>query len=208
MLEATTSDVLSGNKHHSNNNRSLFGFVNAAHVDPVHDMTEDIEKRFLEPHLRWFSIAMEELRKGKKESCWSWYLLPTPPYLVRGVEKGSAMNQKYALRGDLEGHRFLDLVKGAVNTRGNYISIVTEIRRQLQSGVSLDELMGDMDAPKTRSSLKLFERLAQERQDSELYAVCRDVLRLDNEQREQKLDQQERDYDAYIEDLAGCSDLY
>jgi uncharacterized protein (DUF1810 family) len=167
-----------------------------------------IEERFLEPHVKWFSIAMEELKNGKKESCWCWYLLPTPPYLVRGVEKGSAMNKKYALRGDLEGHEYLDLVKGAFNTRGNYIGIVSEIRRQLQRGVSLGEVMGEMDAPKTRSSLKLFQRLAEERQDSELYAVCLDVLQLDNEERERNLDQQERDYDAYIEDLAGCPDLH
>jgi len=60
----------------------------------------NIECRFVYHHEQYFWQAIEEIKNGRKESCWSWFLLPTAPYIVDGVELGSSTNRAYALRGD------------------------------------------------------------------------------------------------------------
>lgn len=49
--------------------------------------------RFIDGHKRSFSIAVEEMESGTKLSHWIWFVVPTPPYIVNGVERGSSANQ-------------------------------------------------------------------------------------------------------------------
>ena len=36
-----------------------------------------------------------------------WFMIPTPPYVVDGVERGSARNRRFALRSDQEVREYL-----------------------------------------------------------------------------------------------------
>ena len=36
-----------------------------------------------------------------------WFMIPTPPYLVDGVERGSARNRRFALRSEEEVRDYL-----------------------------------------------------------------------------------------------------
>ena len=45
--------------------------------------------RFTEKHKVYFEQALAELKRGHKSSCWSWYILPTPPFMKNGQEVGS-----------------------------------------------------------------------------------------------------------------------
>ena len=47
-----------------------------------------------------------------------WFLIPTPPYVVDGKERGSIRNQRYALRSDEEVREYLRLAGYAVSRIG------------------------------------------------------------------------------------------
>merc|ERR1719284_1114419 len=69
-------------------------------------------RRFTEKHRRHFEEALAEINRGHKTSCWSWYVLPTPPFVVDGRELGSATNRLYALKTDEEARAFLRFEEG------------------------------------------------------------------------------------------------
>eukprot|EP00956_Cyclotella_meneghiniana_P012559 scaffold17859_cov64-Cyclotella_meneghiniana.AAC.1 len=60
----------------------------------------NIYSRFVTNQRVMFTTALSEIRRGEKESCWLWFVLPTAPYVVNGVERGSSINRHFALRGD------------------------------------------------------------------------------------------------------------
>ena len=128
--------------------------------------------RFIRTHKVHFPTALAEIERGRKCSCWSWYIFPTAPWVVGGVERGSSTNQRYALR-DLAPHtdrgddaakaylRFPESDDG-VNLRANYLAIVRAVTHQVkEKGVRPLDLVGFLDDPKMRSSLKLFERVSR-----------------------------------------------
>lgn len=135
-------------------------------------------RRFTVAQKSSFHRAVEELRAGRKATCWVWFMVPTPPYIVDSVERGSFMNRKYALRTDKEGRAFLHFKADGIDLRANYLEIMTVLRDQMRSGKSCASLMGMKDAPKVRSSASLFERLTAGGVDNELHAVVSDVLDL------------------------------
>ena len=45
-------------------------------------------RRFTTAQADAFPRAVAELRKGRKRSCWMWYVCPTPPFVVDGEEVG------------------------------------------------------------------------------------------------------------------------
>ena len=45
-----------------------------------------------------FSAALAEIKAGRKQTHWSWWLFPTAPFVVDGKERGSATNRAFALR--------------------------------------------------------------------------------------------------------------
>ncbi len=157
----------------------------SATSQPIHDAF-NLKQRFIKTHRRYFPQALEEIKHGSKRSCWSWYIFPTGPWVVNGVERGSYTNQLYALRdhppnqhrGEDAARAFLTFptVQG-VCLRENYIRMMTEVGNQLESGITATQLVGGIDKPKLQSSLVLFE-LASRGFDQEVNAVCRRALTL------------------------------
>jgi hypothetical protein len=96
--------------------------------------------------------------------------------VLAGQERGSGTNRYYCLRTDDQAKSFLKHVKDGVNLRNNYLEIVTEIATQLESGITLVDLLGFLDAPKGKSSFKLFHRIAQEVGDEDVEKVCLRVI--------------------------------
>ena len=142
--------------------------------DPPPDLGDDrydIYDRFCVTHAQYHALALAELEAGRKTSHWSWYIFPTPPFVVNGRERGSGTNKHYALRDKPRGHTglkaaqaFLSFppceVRGKrVNLRANYQEIMAMVAKQLEPGGkarSAAHLVGRVDEPKLKSSLKLF----------------------------------------------------
>jgi len=135
-------------------------------------------RRFTEAQREVFPQALREIRAGRKSSCWMWFVVPTPPHVVNGVERGSSWNRKYALRGDEAARAYLAFEADGVNLRTNYLEIMSAVRDQLQTGRKASSLMGAFDAPKLRSSARLFERITRDTGDEELHSVLQEVLDL------------------------------
>lgn len=119
--------------------------------------------------------AVNEVHRGKKESCWMWFVVPTPPYIANGVEEGSPNNRRYAIRSDDEAKAYLQFQANGVDLRENYMEVVAAIRDQVAVGKMP---FNSVDAPKLRSSLKLFERAARDTSDEALHGVVRELLLL------------------------------
>ncbi|CAJ1359207.1 unnamed protein product [Effrenium voratum] len=109
-------------------------------------------RRFSVPQKTVYSRALREIGNGQKESCWMWFLIPTPPYVVDGKERGSIRNQRYALRSDEEVREYLRFEEDGVNLRDNYLGLMRAIREQLRNGCKAIGLLGVVDEPKLRSS--------------------------------------------------------
>lgn len=155
----------------------------------------DLEYRFVRLQREMFATALAEIRQGQKQSCWLWFVLPTAPYFVHGIERGSDMNRRFALRSDPAVQAYLTLETksksdngdadddndcdgGGLYLRRNYIAMLEAIRGQLEYGNTMESLFGPLDNVKAISSFRLFERIATEMNDTELYSVCRKVLAL------------------------------
>merc|ERR1712232_329365 len=54
-------------------------------------------RRYTKEQQYGFADALNEIRSGEKTGHWIWYTIPTPPYIVDGIERGSHQNKKYAL---------------------------------------------------------------------------------------------------------------
>ena len=143
-------------------------------------------QRFINPPVL-FSDALAEIKKGKKVSHWSWYYFPTPPFVINGVIAGSAENQKWCLQ-DKPGSRTGDCAAAAflrnATLRYRYLEMMNAISTKLRKrDAHLQELIGEADVPKLRSSLLLFERVSspQGRQpDDEVHGACTRCLDLIN----------------------------
>jgi len=140
------------------------------------DDPHDLISRFIRTHQSHFARALTEIKNGQKRSCWSWYLLPAAPWIVNGVESGSYTNMKYSLRTDEQAKAYLRLRHDGVDLRRNYLDLVTAMRDSLSRGVKFSSMMGFLDDPKARASLRLFERISREVGDEELNGICREVM--------------------------------
>lgn len=93
-----------------------------------------------------FAVAERELRRGRKETDWMWYVFP------QWVGLGSsAESRRFGVASLEAAEAFLrhDLL------RGNYRSVVAAVRKHLETGARLDEMFGHLDALKCVSSLTL-----------------------------------------------------
>lgn len=143
-------------------------------IDDPHDFIG----RYVSNQKTTFRTAVNEIKNGRKETHWFWFVLPTSPYVVNGVEQGSRTNRYFSLRSDEEVLAYLDFEAQGVNLRNNYITILTEIKSQMKKGKSLDKLFPAKDVPKAVASFCLFERVARENSDHEVFQLCYDVLAL------------------------------
>ena len=136
----------------------------------------DLVSRFVDNQEIYFLSALAEIRQGKKRGCWLWFMLPTPPYVVNGVERGSSMNRHFCLRGDESVKAYLAMEP----LRSNYFQLVSAIWMQLRYGNTLSNIFGPMDDVKVVSSLTLFGRIATEIGDLELAETCLSILKEEN----------------------------
>ena len=133
----------------------------------------DLVSRFVDNQEIYFPSALAEIRQGKKRGCWLWFMLPTPPYVVNSVERGSSMNRHFCLRGDESVKAYLAMEP----LRSNYFQLVSAIWMQLRYGNTLSNIFGPMDDVKVVSSLTLFGRIATELGDTELAETCLFILK-------------------------------
>merc|ERR1712118_318249 len=109
---------------------------------------------------------------------WSWFMLPTPPFIVDGVEMGFAANRRFAIRSDEEACAFLHFRDNGVDLRRNFVAMIVAICHQLNEGKSVVRLLGEDDEPKLKSSVVFFSRIARMDGDVELADLCKQVLGL------------------------------
>lgn len=94
---------------------------------------------------RIFATACDELREGRKQSHWMWFVFPQLAGLGR-----SATAQRYAIASLEEAEAYL-----AHPVLGPRLIACAGILSQLR-GVSATDIFGSVDAMKLRSSMTLF----------------------------------------------------
>jgi uncharacterized protein (DUF1810 family) len=100
-----------------------------------------------------FDSALSELRTGRKQGHWIWYVFPQ----IAGLGS-SAPSQVYSISGVDEA---LEYLQDQVLCE-RLLTITTAVAEQLKAGNSLDILMGqEIDAVKLVSSLTLFGAVAR-----------------------------------------------
>lgn len=115
--------------------------MSAATTDPY-----DLE-RFVSAQAGSYDTALAELRRGAKRSHWMWYVFPQ----IAGLG-GSEMTQRFAIQSIDEARAYLDHHVLGVRLR----ECVTTLQN-LPAGTA-EEVFGDVDAVKLRSSLTLFDQ--------------------------------------------------
>lgn len=144
----------------------------------------ELRQRFCVMQKDVFDQALSEIRSGKKEGCWSWYVFPAPPFVENGIEQGSSASRRYALRdgddtfdGVAAARAFLQFQEvDGVCLRSNYMVMMSAVGDQLEAGVPPARLVGVLDIPKVRASLQLFERASKGEFDPEVNRVCARAL--------------------------------
>ena len=117
--------------------------------------------RFIEAQADTYNAALGEIRNGRKETHWMWFIFPQ----LRGLGK-SSMSQIYGLVDLEEAKAYLaDIILGS------RLRLITEELLKL-SKKNPEEIFGDIDATKLKSCMTLFAH-ADENEDS----VFRNVLR-------------------------------
>jgi len=105
--------------------------------------------RFVSAQQDHYAQALAELRAGRKTGHWIWFVLPQ----LRGLGR-SAMAQTYGIADRAEAEAYLaHPLLGA-----RLVECVEALLAH--SALSADDILGDIDAMKTRSCLTLFEAVA------------------------------------------------
>jgi uncharacterized protein (DUF1810 family) len=99
-----------------------------------------------------YSRALGELRAGRKQSHWIWFVFPQ----IAGLGS-SPMSQAYAVRSLEEARAYL-----AHPLLGPRLHESTEALLAATPGTSAESILGSIDAIKVRSSMTLFHRAAPE----------------------------------------------
>lgn len=106
--------------------------------------------RFVEAQANSFATALAELRSGRKQSHWMWYIFPQIAGLGRSPTAifyaiADAQEARAYLAHPLLGPRLVDAVTAAIDAPG-----------------SAEAIFGAVDAMKLRSSLTLFAAVADD----------------------------------------------
>ena len=119
-------------------------------------MKRDIN-RFLDAQNNWYDIALKEIKNGRKENHWIWFIFPQLRFLGQ------------SFYSDIYGIEDLEEAKRYVNNStllNRYIECCNALLSLEELDINL--IMGGIDAMKLRSSLTLFY-IADEN-NRELYA--------------------------------------
>ncbi|MEG0851234.1 DUF1810 domain-containing protein [Flavobacterium plurextorum] len=101
--------------------------------------------RFLDAQNKLYLTALSEIKKGKKETHWMWFIFPQ----VKGLGKSDTANL-YAIADLKEASEFLDHP-----ILGKHLIEISELLLTFKRK-SADGILGDLDARKLRSSMTLF----------------------------------------------------
>src|ERR1700760_4872036 len=99
-----------------------------------------------------YARALAELRAGRKQSHWIWFVFPQIADLG-----SSPVSQAYAIRSLEEARAYLDHPLLGPRPRES-----TEALLAAEPGTSAENILGGIDAIKVRSSMTLFHRAAPE----------------------------------------------
>jgi uncharacterized protein (DUF1810 family) len=99
-----------------------------------------------------YARALAELRAGRKQSHWIWFVFPQ----IAGLGS-SPVSQAYAIRSLEEARAYLDHP-----LLGPRLCESTEALLAAEPGASAENILGGIDAIKVRSSMTLFHRAAPE----------------------------------------------
>jgi uncharacterized protein (DUF1810 family) len=105
-------------------------------------------QRFVDAQAPVYANVIRELKAGRKESHWMWFVFPQAAGLGR-----SAMSVRYAIRSGDEARAYL--AHPILGPR--YRECVALVEAALARGATLTEIFGKVDAVKWRSSRELFE---------------------------------------------------
>lgn len=108
-------------------------------------------RRFVEAQAANYHEALAEIRAGRKETHWSWYVLPQ----VRGLGN-SSMSQRYAISGIAEAGAYLAHPVLGPRLRECVAAM------NAHAGMGAAAILGDIDAQKFHSCVTLFARVAEE----------------------------------------------
>ena len=103
-------------------------------------------ERFVEAQKRDYKIALEEVRSGQKRTHWIWYIFPQ----MYGLGHSCYANL-YGIRDRKEAEEYLK-----DKTLGKRLREITSTLLQ-HEGKSEEEIFGELDAMKVRSSMTLFD---------------------------------------------------
>lgn len=117
-----------------------------AHSDDPHDL-----RRFVEAQDSVIEEVKEELRSGRKRTHWMWYVFPQMEGLGR-----SRMARRYAIASREEAEAYL-----AHSILGPRLRECTELVNAVE-GRSANEIFGSPDDLKFRSSMTLFDAVADD----------------------------------------------
>lgn len=101
--------------------------------------------RFVQAQKRTYALALGEIRRGAKRGHWMWYIYPQMAGLGR-----SDTSRQYAITSIEEARAFI-----AHPVLGNRLIECVEALQDLEE-TSAEEVFGEVDAMKLRSSLTLF----------------------------------------------------
>lgn len=117
------------------------------------DMDDDFDlERFVSAQLDSFDTALAEIRRGRKRTHWMWFVFPQ----LAGLGS-SPMARRYAIGSLHEARAYL-----AHPLLGWRLRTCVEALQDLEQGRA-EEVFGDIDAMKLRSSLTLFGEASGER---------------------------------------------
>jgi uncharacterized protein (DUF1810 family) len=104
--------------------------------------------RFLDAQNKLYLTAFSEIKKGKKETHWMWFIFPQ----IKGLGK-STIAKYYALADLNEAKEFLNhpvLAKHLIEILELLLTFKTK---------SIEVILGELDARKLRSSMTLFSQV-------------------------------------------------
>jgi uncharacterized protein (DUF1810 family) len=104
--------------------------------------------RFLDAQNKLYLTALSEIKKGKKQTHWMWFIFPQ----IKGLGTSSVANY-YAILDLKEASEFLQhpvLAKHLIEIS----KLLLTFKRK-----SIESILGDLDARKLRSSMSLFSQV-------------------------------------------------
>ena len=108
-------------------------------------------QRFIDAQRRWFQLVCRELTEGHKQSHWMWFIFPQ----LKGLGH-SAMANRYAISSRQEAEAYLrDPILGPRLRHCTQLVMLIE-------GRSIEQVFGEPDDLKFRSSMTLFANTAAE----------------------------------------------